>query len=247
MGILHELLAAEPSLRKAAEGTLAGIRQLFLQGQERLTGMVRTYKPFEEGGQEYPSERVKRATSVDEELAKLAEGYGAWIDASVQKEMTNADAGAELQIGSRTVYLSATALLNLESKLEDIIGLYSSVPLLDPAVAWEWDEGETQWRSPVEMRLKTEKRQEGIVLYAATPEHAAQTQLITRDVKAGQYETVVFSGRLARNDAQGRLDRAKALLVAVKRARARANEQEVEPVEVAQDIFAYINGSKPQR
>ena len=247
MGTLHELLAAESALRETAQNTAQSVGNLFRDGQVRLVGRIRTYYPEEENGPVFPSERVERATSADAELARYASDYGAWIDAAVQKETTNADASAELVIdGMSFGNLPATALLNLESKLADIIALYEMVPTNDPAIAWTWDADNGQWRSPIDTKLRGEKRQEGIVLYDATPEHPAQTQLITRDVRVGRYETVTFSGALSESDKAARLDRARKLLVAVKRARAKANEQEVESLHVASKIFQFINGSKPQ-
>lgn len=248
MGVLHELLAAESALRETAKATLQGITSLFRDGKERLVGRVRFYYPEEELGQSFPSEQVARATSADDEIAKLVADFGAWMDAAVQKEITNTTAKAELVVDEFSFgELPATALLNLEGKLAEIIDLYDSVPTNDPAAQWTWDAENTHWRSPTETRYKTEKRQEPLVLYAATPEHPAQTQVITRDVRVGRYETTVFSGALAQSDLSARLDRARKLLVAVKKARARANEQEASDLKIASKLFDYINkGSKPQ-
>ncbi len=250
MGVLHELLAAESALRATARAMVQATELLFTAGKERMFGRVRIYGPEEEDGQTFPIERVEQATSVGEELSIFAQHYGAWIDAAVQKEVTNTKASAELSMlsinGVSFGTLPATAFLNLESKLEEIITVYEKVPTNDPAVQWTWDADNNHWRSPVDTRIKTEKRQEGIVLYDATPEHPAQTQLITKDVRVGRYETTVFSGALAQSDLAARLARARQLLVAVKKARARANEQETSTVTVAGKLFDFINGSKPQ-
>jgi hypothetical protein len=220
---------------------------LFRSGKERMIGRSRVYYPSEENGQSFPSERVERATSADKELDAFAKSYGAWIDASVQKEATNTEARADLSIdGASFGTLPATALLNLEGKVAEIIAIYENVPTNDPAVHWTWDADNSQWRSPVDTRHKTEKQQVGIVLYDATPEHPAQTQLITRDVRVGRYETTVFSGALAQSDLDARLARARQLLVAVKKARAKANEQDASTITVAGKLFDFINGSKPQ-
>ena len=247
MGKLHELLAAEPSLKETARVTAQAVSSLFTDGKTRLIGQIRTYIPEEEEGQMYPSERVELATTVSAELTRYSDAFGAWIDAAVQKETTNTDAKAELIVDSVSFgLLPATALLNLESKLEEIIDLYEHIPTNDAAVTWTWDGDNGFWRSPVSVRSKSEKRQEGIVLYDATPEHPAQTQLITRDVRIGHYEMTVFSGALAESDKAARLERARKLLVAIKRARAKANDQEADKTKIASKIFAYINGSKPQ-
>lgn len=241
------MLAAEPTLKAAAQAMAQTVASLFMDGRTRMVGQIRTYIPEEEEGQTYPSERVELATTVDAELSRYADAFGAWIDAAVQKEATNTRAEAELNVdGISFGTLPATGLLNLESKLEEVINLYERIPTNDAAVSWTWDGENGFWRSPVGVRSKSEKRQEGIVLYDATTEHPAQTQLITRDVRVGRYETVVFSGALAESDKAGRLERARKLLVAVKKARAKANDQETDTTRYASKLFAYINGSKPQ-
>lgn len=83
--------------------------------------------------------------------------------------------------------------------------------------------------------------QKPIVLYAATPEHPAQTQLITEDVLAGYWSTVKQSGAMPATEKLALLERIDKLLRAVKDAREAANMiDEVKVPDVGAAIFNYL-------
>lgn len=61
------------------------------------------------------------------------------------------------------------------------------------------------------------------MLFPATEQHPAQTQLITEDVFVGTWSTIKISGAISHNDKQKLLDRVEELIIAVKSAREEAN------------------------
>ena len=78
------------------------------------------------------------------------------------------------------------------------------------------------------------------MLYDATEHHPAQTQLITEDVTTGHWSTVYTSGALPVPRREQLLERIEHLRNAVKRARARANDTEVEKRQIGDAIFGYL-------
>jgi hypothetical protein len=91
-------------------------------------------------------------------------------------------------------------------------------------------------------RLVTAKVQEPLVLYPATEQHPAQTQLITKDVVTGQWDERKFSGAATRADQEALLGRIRKLQEAVKLARETANSAEVDKQRVGSPILDYVFG-----
>ena len=84
--------------------------------------------------------------------------------------------------------------------------------------------------------------QRPVVLYDATEHHPAQTQLISEDVTIGHWETTYRSGALPVPRKEALLEKIDAVRNAVKRARSRANDQEVARREVGAALLSYIFG-----
>ncbi len=241
MGKLHELLAAEPELKSEAQRVVSQIKSIFTEGKSRFIGQRRTYQPLVEGGEHEPEEITELATTVEAKLSDLGSAYGAWIDAAVQKEVTNQGTLAELAIGTEIDDLPATALLNLESKLTELRAVYQLIPTNDPAVSWEMDGQLGCFVSKPRVIFRGKKVPRSHVLYEATPEHPAQVEMYHEDVRIGQFTTTIHSGALTPKDKRERLQRINELIRTVKQARMRANCAEVVDVHIAKKIFNYIN------
>ena len=82
-----------------------------------------------------------------------------------------------------------------------------------------------------------------LVLYDATKEHPAQTQLVTEDIVAGYWNTVKYSGAMPAPQKVAMAERVEKLLRAVKEAREAANIIEEVPVPaVSEFILRYVFG-----
>lgn len=241
MGKLHELLAIEPELKAEAQRVISRAKSTFTEGKGRFTGRVHTYQPLAEGGEREPEEITELATSVEAELVGLEVAYGAWIDAAMQKEVTNQGTMADLAIGAEVEDLPATALLNLESKLAELRAVYQFIPTNDPAVSWDVDEQLGCFVSQPRTVFRSKKVPRSHILYEATVEHPAQVEMYHEDIRVGQFTTIVHSGALTPRDKQERLKRISELIRTVKQARMRANCAEVVDVHIAKKIFDYIN------
>jgi len=244
MGKLHELLAVEGDLKAEAQRTASRSKSLFADGQGKLVGQTRHYSPLEEGGETWADEITEMATTVEDELGLFGSAFAAWVDAAMQKERTNQDASADVELDGQILFASmpATALLNLESKLAEIRHVYAAIPTNDPTESWQWDEQKGCFVSRPRTTYKTKKMMRSHVAHEATPEHPAQVQTYTEDVRIGAWETIIHSGMLTPTDKRLRLERIDELLRAVKQARQRANNIDVVSVHVGQTIFDYING-----
>lgn len=243
MGKLHELLAVEPDLKAAATRTVNDVIALFKEGADRLVGQIRVYRPLEEGGDDFADEIKELGTTVDGELAGFAKSMAKWMDAAIQKEVTNTNTVADVELNGVTIgKLPAPALLNLEARLQEIRRVYSTIPTLDPAERWTYNEKDGEFVSETRVSYRTQKVPKAIVMYEATEEHPAQVQPYTEDIRVGEWETTIRTGMLTKIDKQRRLERIDALARAVKQARQRANDIDATKIEVGEEIFKFING-----
>ena len=114
---------------------------------------------------------------------------------------------------------------------------------LDAAEKWDLDVNSGLFRSEAVKTHKTKKLQEPIVLYAATVEHPAQTQLITKDVVIGHWTGTKFSGALPASRKKALLARANKLLAAVKMAMKEANNTKVSTQSIGEGVFGFLLGT----
>jgi hypothetical protein len=135
-----------------------------------------------------------------------------------------------------------THLLFLEKQLTDLATIVGNAPTLDAAEVWQWDEAAGMHRTAPVMTQSTRKVQQPIVLYPATEKHPAQTQLITEDVVAGNWEMTKFSGAMPGTQKKAMLERIDLLRRAIKEAREEANLIDAEPVRLGAKVFDYILG-----
>ncbi len=243
MGKLHELLAVEGDLKAQAQRNVSEVKDLFQDGTGKFLGQTQTHQPASENDEQLPPKIMVVATTVDERLKTLGRSFSRWIDASVQKELTNQETKATLQIDDLVFELPATALLNLENKLLELRAVYKAIPTNDVTGSWRFDEGVGLFVSdPPETRRNTKKVMASHIAYAATKEHPAQVQTYNEDVLAGHTTITKQSGMITPTDKTQKIERLEGLLRSVKKARQRANDIEVKPIEIGQQIFTFING-----
>ena len=241
-GKLHEILAVEPDLRSDSTRVLKEVVGLFRDAPERLFATFRSYFPLVDDGETFADESSELTSTVSDELALVADAWGRYVDATLTKEATNQTANAILEFDDIDVKLPATALLNLESRLQELRTVYSAIPTLDPKESWTFDEAEGFFASALRTTYKTAKVHKTLVAQPATEEHPAQVHIYQEDDRVGHWENKIFSGMLTKEDKRKKLARIDNLLRAVKKARQRANDIETDEVDLAESIVAYING-----
>ena len=169
--------------------------------------------------------------------------FNRWVDASVQKEVTNQKTNALIDSDERTSFmfgLPATALLNLENKLAALRSVAAVVPTLDPVERWEWSKEQGCYLSAPRFQDKTTKVPKSFVTYEATPEHPAQVTVYHEDVRVGVWETTIHSGMYTPRQKRELLGRIDDLLRAVKQARQRANDVEANADNYSDALMEYL-------
>lgn len=245
MGKLHELLAVEPDLKSEAQRLASKVKALFTEGKGRLIGQIRTYQPLEEGSEDFADEVAELAATVDNELLDWEVAFSGWLDAAIQKEVTNQETTADVTMDDGIALfknMPATALLNLEAKLTEIRQVFKAIPTNDPTESWSRDADLGCFVSRPRTTYKTKKILRNHVKAEATKEHPAQVEVYTEDVRVGTWTTIIHSGMLTPVEKQNRLTRIDLLARAVKQARQRANSIEITDVHLGKKLFAYIYG-----
>lgn len=242
MGKLHELLAVEPDLRTGAEAALAKVRAFF--NSDKMLGFARVYQPLEEGGDERPPETKNVEQTVLGELRELARVFGRYVDASLEKEITNRITSADVVVDGQLFLqdVPTPALLNLRGRLEELRKVIAKAPVYDTAQKWTHSGDRGLWESDPETRYSTAKAVRSLVLYEATKEHPAQVQTYTEDVRVGKWQITNYCGSLSPVQHAEILERLDRLIMAVKRAQIRANDVDVVQTKAADKIFTYILG-----
>lgn len=244
MGKIHELLAVEGDLKAEAQRTLNRVKGLFDSGQGKFIGKIRKYRPLEEDGEAFADEVTELAVTVPNEIGAFCAAYGRWMDAAVQKEVSNRSTSADVVVDGQVLIadLPAPALLNLESKLGEIRKLYAAIPTNDTTERWTQDDQNNRWVSSPRITYRSRKTPRSFEASAATKEHPAQVTVFQEDVRVGTWEQVVYSGMLSPVDKQARLEHLDQLARAVKQARQRANNTDANNDKVSDTLFGFING-----
>jgi hypothetical protein len=245
MSKLHELLAVEADLKGVSDKVISEAIVTFTKKTDHFQGFTKRYEPYRDGLEHFlPSESKELVTTVKDKLDYVVDHIARYLNAVAQKERTNQAAKADIVVDGITIaqHIPATFLLGMESKLKDIRKVFESIPTLSPGIRWEEDtqKGKGVFVAPITERLRTEKKMKPVVLYEATDKHPAQVKESTEDVAIGKYVQTDWSSMLSPADKSVLIGRVDKLTQAIKRARQRANEQEVIDIQVATDLFDYI-------
>ncbi len=241
---LHELLAVEQDRKHKANQAVGEARNTFTKKDPYFDGMVKRYIALEEDSEQIPDETKEMVHTIKQKIDEAAGIVVAGIDAHISKEETNASnvARADLEVdGVKFGTFSATSLLALEAHLTKLKELYQAVPTLDPTRKWEFDKKDNIYKTEPEVKFRSVKRPKVIVKYEATEKHPAQTELLYLDFQVGKYETTYTSGKITISQKNELLRRLDTLFEAVKIARAKANQVDVNNIEIGKRIFDFIH------
>lgn len=241
---LNQIVATEKALKEGVNKQTAPLFHA-AKAPQLFSGLTKTYESIEEGGEELPDETVRVQNTVPELLDAFATPVSKLIDLQLTKETANAGAFADVVVDGQVIIKDApvTFLLQFEKLLQqEVRGLILQLPVLDPAQTWAPDTSGRLGVSVTEVikRHRTKKIQKPIVLYAATPEHPAQTQMINEDILAGYWAEKKFSGAISGARKQELLDRVDTLIAAVKYAREAANDKVVEQKAASAAVFGFL-------
>lgn len=240
MGKLNQVIAIEKGVKSQHHSTISELYKA-IQKPDLFNGLSRTYEP-NEGEEQLPPERKRLQHTVDDVLRQLEASLTDLLDVTARKDWSNAKAVADVTVDGAVILsqVPVTYLLFLEKQLVDVRTFVDALPTLDEAEDWRKDPNGL-WRTDDLRTHRTRKAQKPLVLYPATPEHPAQTQLVTEDVLAGFWVTNKTSGAMPRPEKQRLFERVEKLLRAVKEAREAANNvDEAQAPLIGDKVFNYL-------
>ena len=126
--------------------------------------------------------------------------------------------------------------------MTDLATFAAALPTLSEDEDWTRDENAGIFKTDPTTTHRTKKMQRPIVLYPATPEHPAQTQLVTDDELVGFWEQTKHSGALTVDEKKRLQARIQRLADAVKAAREQANMVEAKQQNVGAVLTGWLFG-----
>lgn len=240
---LNQIIAIEKGHKGNAHSVMSDLYKL-VQKAEPFLGLSRTYSPIDDGSAEtYPPENKKVTYTWTDVVGSTKVALSQLMSVTARKDWTNTAARADIIIDGQAVLKDVPVpyLLFLEKTVTDIATLVKAFPVLDEAETWTYDAAAGLSRSEVVRTHKTKKVAKPIVLYPATTEHPAQTQLLQEDITVGHWSQQKISGAISKTEKAKLLGRITALQNAVKEARETANmQEEVETPDTAAAVLGYI-------
>jgi hypothetical protein len=245
MALLNQIIAIEKGIKSKAH---SNISELYKKVQKPVlfNGFRKSYQPLDENETEtLPDERLKVQVTANEAMAEYVSSVSELIGVTSRKDYTNCDARADVEVDGEIIISKAPVsfLLFLEKTLTDLHAFVKALPVLDESENWTLDPNSGLYRTEPIKTHRTKKTAKPIVMYQATPEHPAQTQMVTEDVIAGYWSQVKHSGAISKPAKDKMMDRIDVLHNAIKQAREAANMHEEVPVgDVGVSIFDFVAG-----
>jgi hypothetical protein len=244
---LHELLAVEKQSLGQSNLLIQETQKDF--GKDHLfKGWIKKLKlikdsPDNAAIEAAGSETRSVVTTVKETLEYMLKFWAASEDIQFRKNVANQSAAADITIGSTVITdVPIDELMGLESRLTKLRELFHAIPTLDSTKQWT----NSQVKQGVlvgihdDVTTRTEKVVTPVVLYEATKEHPAQVKEVSRDEVIGTFTTTIFSGAVSSLQKANALERIDDLIGEIKKARMRANCQEVPHVKIGTEITKYL-------
>jgi len=247
MAKLHELLAVGTNLDNQAKKTVTDLKNTFDKKRHLFEQKLVTFKSNEDGVAPATEAQSDIQTTVNKELDWISNILVRALDVGHQVDVANTLAKADIVTEDDEVIakdIPATSLLQLEKELKEFHGLLNTIPTLDPAKGFSQDEARERgiFKARDVQKVRTKKSAKPIVLFPATKEHPAQTQMIAEDIPTGIIQEQEWSALLTPAMKGDLIDRVEVLTRAVKKARARANELEIDVVghKIGRKLLDYV-------
>lgn len=238
---MSQVIAISNGEKSRKQSILSKVYQS-LQQPTLFEGFSKRYNPLDEEGERLPNEDKKVQLTVNQAIREANEVIENMFNIIAMQDVGNCSAKADIIVDDVVLLqdVPVTHLIFLEKQLIDIEVFINSFPVLDPAEEWVWSNAAACYESKQRETHRTKKIQDVLVKYHATDKHPAQTELITKDVIAGYWTTIKFSGNIKKTDKDTMLERVRKLSKAVKISREEANSVEVKKSDFGTSILNYI-------
>lgn len=230
---LHLLLGVQDTIKGQATKKLTDL-QTTLEKKPHLFQETRTtYQPFAENEQQQVTEQSDIQTTVIREIKWVCKDVARALDIGYQVDFANTLAKADLVTESGIMLardVPATALMQLAHRLVDIKALIIAIPTFDPARGYHQDPDRERgiYRARDVRKEKTQMIDKVITLAPPTDKHPAQVSLKTVQAPVGVLLEQRWSSALTPAQKSELLDQVEILNVAIRSARAVANEAELD-------------------
>lgn len=233
MAKLHELLAVDNNLEGQSTKCRNELMATFDKKRHLFGSKKVTFTSVDEGAQPVTEEQSDIQSTVRKELDWLSGILAKSIDTSHLIAIANTSAKADIVTEDGLTIakdVPATSLLELEKRVAEIKAVVSTIPTLDPAKGFSLDPaaGDGIFKAREVKKSRTKKKMVPVVLYPATKEHQAQVKEVTEDVVIGTILEQEWSSLITPAQKADMLDRCEILLRAIKKARSRANDFELD-------------------
>jgi hypothetical protein len=245
---LNQIIAVEKGTKNRVNERLTAVYKT-LQKPELFNGHVKTYTPRDDDpaskfSEKLPDDRRNVQHKVEDLLKVIREQQTELWDISLQRDVTNCAAKANLVVEGCSILNGAPVpfLLFMEKQLNDLHSEIKKIPTLDPAEKWHHDQDQNLHATDPSEQARTKKESMPLVLHPGTKEHPPQVKEITEDVRCGTWKTIKYSAALSAERRDLMLARVEKLQKAVKQAREEANLAEVQKdiPSVGKAIFDFV-------
>lgn len=241
---LNQIIAVEQGEKARSNKATAPLFQI-LKMDHLFAGLTRTYDPLADDGEKLPDESARVQHAVEEVIEVFVHNSIRMLDLGATKDLTNTKAFADVVVDGQVIIPNApvTFLLPFEKYLtQEVRGLVENLPVLDASQDWRPSGSERTgiYETPIVRKHRTKKQTRVLELSPATPQHPAQVQLVGEDVIAGYWNEKKFSGAVPASRKVELMERVEKLIQAVKFAREKANDTEVEDLKVGEAVFNYL-------
>lgn len=246
---LNQIISIENQAKTQIQSELTEIHKA-TQKPDLFNGQARKFEPRDDDpsspiGERLPDETKNITFNTQDVITKSAEKWARVFDLSATREWGNSGAKASVEVDGKVLIEDAPVgyLLYLEKKLEDIRKFVDVLPVLDPTEKWEeFDSQNKVYKTERTGQARNKPVTRAMVLYEATPQHPAQVKEVQENVFAGTWWTTKYSSALPAQRKSEILSRIQRTYEAVKFAREKANETEIEDKKVGKPFFDFLFG-----
>ena len=244
---LHEFLGSQSQVFTQADQCRKDLANTFEKKRHLFGETLVVFQPSAEGAQTVTESQSTLQSKVGDELRWISDILAKAYDSEATIDEGNTTARANVMLDNGDVILPnlpSTQLMQLDKRLGELMQFVQGIPTLDPAKGFTpaAARGAGIFQARAVRKTRTRKEQVPMVVIAPTAEHPGQGTVITKDVEIGVIVEQEWSGLITPATKATMLERVEELRRAVKQARSRANDVEVQEVKIGRKVLDYVFG-----